>query len=93
MGLYDVFISGCDASTKLYDLTVTAEQAEVLDWLVGVVAPASIGPCKPKLQVGPAPIRPHGQLCNECWDPIPAGHPRARDEYGEWQHITCRELA
>lgn len=89
MSAYDVTISGCDDSTKLFDLDMTdAEVATVRR--IAELTKQQGGGCKPTVaSIEPAPERPADADCHACWEPIPADAPRCRDSWGDWIHGDC----
>lgn len=91
--LYDIIIMNREGRTTVHDLQVTDDRAATLRWLVSVVEPASKGDGRPTLTIQPSPERPEGELCTECWNPIPVDAPRVRDNFGQWVHDVCHEVA
>lgn len=89
MTAYDVTVSGCDDSTRVFDLELSDVEAAALSRVAGAVNEASTESCQPTLILAVAARRPDSGLCNECFDLFEVTDQVTRDRYGEWIHHAC----
>lgn len=85
----DITIAGCDDSTRLFDVELTADELALLGRIADLtVQAAADGCCMPTLRVEWAPQTvPAGETCVDCYGPL--GAVRNRNHYGEWTHTEC----
>ncbi|GAY12064.1 hypothetical protein [Pseudonocardia sp. N23] len=83
--MYDMRLSGCDDSTRLFDVELSDDEAATVRRIAKLTSEHG-GGCQPVLTIGPAPERPADADCTGCWRPIAATSARRRDSWGDWLH-------
>lgn len=93
MGLVDITLSGCDDSTRLFDVELTEAEFATVTRIAALSVEASDYNCMPIMRIAQSPLAtPADATCGNCYGPIADGS-RKRDKYGDWIHETCPEAA
>lgn len=89
MTAYDVTVSGCGDSTRVFAVELDDVEVAAVSRVAGVVNAAARGAGQPTLVVAVSDARPDRGVCSGCLDTFEGADLVTRDRDGEWGHHSC----